>query len=880
MPLLLLATKLGLPPARPGGVVRPRLIARLDQSLAEGRHLTLVSAPAGFGKTTLLRDWAAGCERLVAWLSLDAGDGDPQRFLTYVAAALQQVAPGLGAGTRRRAPGLLRASSAPPAESALTALLNDLAALSTDVVLVLDDYHVLDAPAIHAAVGFLVEHLPAQAHLVIATREDPPLPLARWRARGHLAELRVADLRFTPDEAATFLAESMGLRLSADEVAALEARTEGWIAGLQLAALSLQGQDDVAGFIASFTGSHHFVLDYLVEEVLQRQSPTVETFLLRTSILERLCGPLCDAVLADPAVSGAEMLARLERANLFLVPLDRERRWYRYHHLFAELLRQRLATREDSEEVAALHRRASAWYEDHGLEVDAFHHATAANDLPRAERLIEGRGLPLQFRGALAPILRWLSALPPAVLDARPSLWVTYASVLLATGRTRGIEEKLRAAERALEGVPTDERTRDVIGRIAATRAMLALSQDDLAALVTQTQRALAYLHPDNLAFRTSATWRLGYAHQRRGERAEARDAFSNALAASHAAGNTITEILAALGLANVQEADTQLHQAAETYARALRLAADLPFPVVSGAHLGLARIHYEWNDLDAAEQTWQRSLALARQIEHTDRAVACEIVHARLQLARGDVAGAAVTLAEAEQDARAHHFAQQLPEIAAARVLVLLRQGHLTTAAELAQAHDLPLSQARVLLAQGDPAAALALLEPLRRRAQERRWVDEQLSATLLAALAQHAAGESGQAMDMLAEALALAEPGGLLRVFVDEGVPMARLLREALAHGVSPDLVRRLLAAFPVESPPRVGAATAHLAESLTQRELEVLALVAEGLSNQAIAGRLVLSVHTVKVHARNINGKLGVSNRTQAVARARAFGLLSPT
>ena len=304
MPLLLLATKLGLPSPRPGGVVRPRLIARLDQSLAEGRHLTLVSAPAGFGKTTLLRDWAAGCERLVAWLSLDAGDGDPQRFLTYVAAALQQVAPGLGAGTRPRAPRLLRASSAPPAESTLTALLNDLAALSTGVVLVLDDYHVLDAPAIHAAVGFLVEHLPAQAHLVIATREDPPLPLARWRARGHLAELRVPDLRFTPDEAATFLAESMGLRLSADEVAELEARTEGWIAGLQLAALSLQDQDDVAGFIASFTGRHHFVLDYLVEEVLQRQSPTVETFLLRTSILERLCGPLCDAVLADPAVSG------------------------------------------------------------------------------------------------------------------------------------------------------------------------------------------------------------------------------------------------------------------------------------------------------------------------------------------------------------------------------------------------------------------------------------------------------------------------------------------------------------------------------------------------------------------------------------------------
>src|SRR6266700_1390373 len=401
MPTPILATKLYIPRLRPNVVSRPRLIERLNEGLH--RKLTLISAPAGFGKTTLVSEWVFGCQRPAAWLSLDEGENDPARFLTYLVAALQTLAATLGEGVLT----LLQSPQPPPPASILTALLNDLTTISDDFVLVLDDYHVLDAKPVDHALTYLVDHLPPQMHLVIATREDPPLPLARLRVGSYLTELRAVDLRFTPSEAAEFLNQGMGLNLSAEDIVALETRTEGWIAGLHLAALSLQGQQDATGFIKSFTGSHHFVLDYLVEEVLQQQSESVQTFLLRTSLLDRLCGSLCDAVLLNPSVSGQETLEYLEHANLFLVPLDNERRWYRYHQLFADLLRQRLhqstasSTGDERDSVAELHRRASQWLEDNSLEIEAFHHAAAANDIEHAERLIAGKGMPLHFRGAV-----------------------------------------------------------------------------------------------------------------------------------------------------------------------------------------------------------------------------------------------------------------------------------------------------------------------------------------------------------------------------------------------------------------------------------------------------------------------------------------------
>src|SRR5215216_2444913 len=428
----ILATKLYVPPPRPKVVSRTRLIERLNEGLH--RKLTLISAPAGFGKTTLVSEWVAGCERPTAWLSLDEGDNDPARFLAYLIAALQQIAPSLGAEVM----GLLQSPQPPPAASILTDLLNEITAIPDHFILVLDDYHVIDSKPIDQALSFLLEHQPPQVHLVIVTREDPDLPLARLRAQGQLTELRAAGLRFTASEAAEFLNTVMGLNLSAADIASLEDRTEGWIAGLQLAALSMQGSKDTANFIKSFTGSHHFVMDYLVEEVLQQQPESVQTFLLRTSILDRLCGSLCDAVLLAPSgsASGQETLEYLERANLFLVPLDSERRWYRYHHLFADLLRQRLlqgiasSTGDTENRVNELHLRASQWYEDNGLELEAFQHAAAANDVERAERLMAGKGIPLHFRGGVTPLLEWLETLPTSVLNARPSLWWRHASLL------------------------------------------------------------------------------------------------------------------------------------------------------------------------------------------------------------------------------------------------------------------------------------------------------------------------------------------------------------------------------------------------------------------------------------------------------------------
>jgi len=881
----ILTTKLYIPPPQPKVVLRPRLIERLNEALH--RKLTLISAPAGFGKTTLLSEWVAGCEKPAAWLSLDEGDNDPTRFLAYLVAALQTIAPNIGEGVL----GVLQSPQPPPTESILTALLNEIDTVPDDFVLVLDDYHVIDGSAVDEALSFVLEHLPPGMHLVIATREDPHLPLARLRGRGQLSEVRADDLRFTPDEAAEFLNQVMGLKLSAEDIAALETRTEGWIAGLQMAALSMQGLADTTSFIKSFTGTHHYVLDYLVEEVLKQQPESIQTFLLRTSILGRLCGPLCDAVVLDPAVSGQETLVYLERANLFLVPLDNERRWYRYHHLFADLLRQRLhhsdtsSTGNEARDVAELHIRASMWCEDNGLEVEAFQHAAAADDVERAARLVEGEGMPLHFRGAVAPVLSWLESLSTTELDAMPSLWVMYASAMLFVSQTTGVEEKLQAAEEALQDAAPDDKTRDLIGHIAAIRATLAVIQQDVETIIAQSRRALEYLHPDNLPVRTATTWTLGNAYQLQGDRAAASQAYSEAIAISEAIGHSIITIMATTGLGEVQEAENQLHLAAQTYRRVLQLAGDPPLPVACEAHLGLARIAYEWDDLDAAQKHGQQGVQLARQIENADRFVACEVFLARLKLAQGDVDGAADVLDAAGQSVRQHNFVHRIPDVAGAQVLTLLHQGNLAAAAQLAQSHQLPISQARVHLAKGDSPTALAVLEPLRRQADAMGWADERLKVMVLQAVAHQAHGENNEAVQLLGDALAQAELGGFIRIFVDEGIPMAQLLSEAAAHGIMLDYTGKLLAAFEAEaqmSEDRSYLPSAPPAQSLTeplsQRELEVLQLIAQGLSNREISERLYLALDTVKGHNRRIYGKLLVQRRTEAVAKARSLGILS--
>ena len=894
----ILVTKLYIPPARPKVVLRQRLIDRLNEGLAAESRLTLISAPAGFGKTTLLSAWVASCRRPVAWLSLDEGDNDPARFLAYLVGALQTIVPNIGDGLL----GLLQSSGPqlPPIQSILTTLLNKISAIPNDFILVLDDYHLADSQPVDQGLTFLLEHLPPPMHLVIATREDPNLPLARWRARGQLTELRVADLRFTPAEAAAFLNQVMSLNLLAEDVTALESHTEGWVAGLQLAALSMRGHEDIPAFIKSFTGSHHFVMDYLVEEVLQQQPANIQSFLLRTSILERLCASLCDAVLLNASASGQATLEFLERANLFIVPLDNERRWYRYHHLFADLLRQRLQQKDKTAtslggeagnaevEVAEYHRRANAWYEENGFDFEAFQHAAAANDIERAERLIDAKGMPLHFRGMVMVVIDWLASLPAPVLDARPSLWVRYATLLLVTGQTTGVEEKLQAAEAAfaagLQGAHGNDRIHNFTGQIAAARATVALTHYQPEAMLAQSLRALEFLPPDNLSFRATAYWTMASAYQLQGDRGAARRAYSEGAAISQAAGDTFNTILAISGLGTIQELENQLYQAAESYRQVLRLFGEHPQPNAGESYLGLARIYYEWNDLAAAEQLARQSLVLARQYDRViDRFVISQVFLGRLKIAQADLAGAEAILAEAEQATQQNNFVYRLPEVAAAQGLLLLRQGNLAAAAHLAQIYDLPIIQARVYLAQADPAAALALLEPLRRQMETRRWEDERLKVMVLQAVALRALGQKNQAVQVLGDALALAEPGGFIRIFIDEGLPLAELLAEAAVRAVAPDYVGKLLAAFDLEKQSAQSTGKSDLmhaqpiVEPLSQRELEILRLIAQGLSNQAIGKRLFVSLNTVKGHNRIIFDKLQVQSRTEAVARARQLGLL---
>jgi LuxR family maltose regulon positive regulatory protein len=879
MPATILATKLYIPRPRSKIVLRPGLLERLNEGLTSGHILTLISASAGFGKTTLVSEWIGNCGRPAVWLSLDESDNDPLRFISYLAAGLQTIKAGLGAALLAS----LQTSGpqSPPTESILTSLINEIIPITGDFILVLDDYHVIDAKAVDDALTFLIEHLPPQMHLVITTREDPQLPLSRLRVRNQLTELRAADLRFTPAEAADFLNQVMGLNLPADDITALEARTEGWIAGLQLAALSMQGQQDTTGFIRSFTGGHHFVLDYLIEEVLQQQPESVQTFLLRTSILDRMCASLCDAVLLN--ASGQETLETLERANLFIVPLDNERHWYRYHHLFGDLLRQRLGQSLTPGAIAADHIRASEWHEVNGLMFEAFRHAAAANDVGRAGRLIGSRDMPLHLSGVVMAVLDWLASLPDPVLDASPWLRVKSATLSLMAGQTTGVEDKLQAAEKALQHVEQDAGTRDLIGQVACARATLALTRYDTETMLAQARRALEYLHPDDLPFRFTANWALATASIFNGDRVTAARASKEGISISQKSGDVFSTILATTNLGRVQEMENQFHLAAETYRSVLPLFGDHPQPNASEAYLGLANIHYEWNDLETAQKYGEQSLQLARQFDRViDRFIVSEVFLSRLKLARGDVDGAAALLARAEESAHRKNFLLRLPEIASAQVLVLLRQGSIDAADQLTQTYELSLSRVRVLLARGDPSAALALLEPLHGQMQARGWQDELLKVMVVQAVALHLHREEDAAVQLLANALALAEPGGFIRTFIDEELPMAKLLIEVASRGVKPDYTARLLAAFETKAGTSAGKpdllpAQPGLIDPLSLRELEILRLIAQGLSNREIGERLFLALDTIKGYNRRIFDKLQVQSRTEAIARARELGVL---
>ncbi len=876
----LLSTKFFIPKPRPELVSRTRLLDQLSDSL--NRKLTLISAPAGFGKTTLISEWVEKNDKAVAWLSLDEDDCNLSKFLVYLVAAIQTVQ----SGVDKEELVLLQTPQSIPSRQILIDLLNQISSISDDFLLVLEDYHAIDSSEVDEALTFLLDNLPPCMHLIITTREDPNLPLARLRAQGQLNEIRSADLRFDHAEAAEFFNHNMKLDLSIESVEALGMRTEGWIAGLQLAAISLQGEKDTAGFIKSFTGSHHFVLDYLVEEVLLKQPETIQDFLLYTSILDRFCAGLCDAIMPESSISGRESLAILEAANLFIFPLDHHREWYRYHHLFSELLRHRLSEKTSSKDgnalgLAQLHLRASQWFEDNDFEVEAFQHAVAAGDLVRAERLMKGKEIPLQYRGGVVPVRKWLESLPLNVMDSKPSLWVAYASILTMIGKdVEKINGVLTSAESALQKTEPDEENRDLTGQVAAIRAMIAIPQNKVAEIITHSHRALENLSPDNISVRTTATWALGYAYQIQGDRASASRIHHEALSISQASGNIMISIAALTSLGQIQISENLLHHAAEYFNKVLQLAGEPASPVACEAHLGLARINYQWNNLTTAKNHAEISMRLARKMENIDTPANSELLLALIKFTLGDRNGALENLVSAEQYIHHKRFSHLMPELVAIHVLFSLANGNPAKAVHWFEKHDLPVVHARFLLAQGENLQTVEILKPYRQAMELKQWNDEQLKALILEAVAYHALENDQHALILLKQAINLAEPGGFIRLFIDEGPPMAEMLKELKSQNFNPSYIRHLLSEFDRENKTEIQPSLSpseEFSDSLSERELEILQCVARGLSNREISERLFLSLNTIKGYNHRIFNKLQVQRRTEAVARARELDLI---
>ncbi len=802
-----LATKLYIPPPQPNAVPRPRLIARLNEGLRAGRKLALISAPAGFGKTTLVSEWIAaitptsghpspggqpsrrfantGRRGEVAWLSLDEDDSDLARFLTYFVAAVQTISPNFGEGVLAALQ-----SSQPPPNALLTTLLNELATIPDRFVLILDDYHLLDCKPIDETLTFLLDHLPPQLQLVITTREDPQLPLARLRARGQLIELRATDLRFTPVEAAEFLNHAMGLDLSADNIAALESRTEGWIAGLQLAALSMQGRSDAASFIGSFTGSHHFILDYLLEEVLQQQTPEIQSFLFRTSILDRLCGSLCEAVLLTPVGSGQATLEYVERANLFIVPLDNERRWYRYHRLFADLLRQRLHQIDPN--VAEHHLRASQWYATNNYMAEAFHHAIAAKDSAQAAGVAERAWQSMDDTFQTAAWLSWIKQLPEEVIRTRPVLCTQIGMAFMDAGEPEASERRLRDAERWLEGssegmVVVEEALLGAVpAMIAMARAYNAQVQGDLAATVKYAELALQLIPEDDVYRRAQAAVMLNFTHWANGDLEAARRTMADWMNSMQQLGNSVFVVASAFAMADILIAQGRLREAVRTYEQSLQLA-DEAGPeaqsITAHHHLGLALLYHETGKAETLARHWQQAEELGTHTTLVDWPTRWRVAQARLKQDEGDF-DAALELLDEAQRVYVKNPVPDLSPIAALKAQVHLKQGRLIKAQDWARERGLSpadeinylhefeyITLARILMAEGSAQQASDLLECLRQTAEAQDRLGSVIEISIVQALAYQAQSNTSGALAALDRALTLAEPEGYVRTFVNEG-------------------------------------------------------------------------------------------------------------
>ena len=879
----LLRTKLYIPPSRLTQIIRPRLSSLIDGGL--DRALILVSAPAGYGKTTLLSSWLKEKRIPSAWLSLDGGDNDPIRFLLYLHAALAPLAPGI----EDELYGLLHNIKPAQYENVINLLVNELASFSNPLVLVLDDFHTIHSEDVINILAYLLEHLPPQMHLTILTRTDPPLPLSRLRARNQLLDIRAEQLRFTQDEIATFLNDVMGLDLTVNDLSALGTRTEGWIAGLQLAALSMQGSEDIHAFVSAFTGSHHYVMDYLVEEVLKLQPKKISAFLLQTSILDRLCGSLCEAVveaeMSNP-VDGQTVLETLEEKNLFVIPLDDERHWYRYHHLFADVLRKRLE-HSYPQLLPELHNRASQWYEQNGFISESIQQAIAAGDQDRAARLIENNGCFLLMSGEVATLLNWADAID-FQSENHPWLAIQKAWALALSGDLDRIEPTLRVPEELLAPLEPTVEVRTMQGTIAAARAHCANLQGDTHSAAKYARQALELL-PDcssiSQSIRSVATSILGDASWINGNLDEATRAYTEAIRIGRDAGNLHMVIIANSNLADILIEQGQLHRAEDTLTHSLQMAVrpdGQRLPLAGKLCAGLGKLAYERNQLKNADQYLQQCIDLCRQWGEIDLQAIAYAMLARLDQVQGHLEMATKAIREADQLAAQHALlsgrsVQWMYE----HSRFWLARGNLEKPSQLIQKNvlstedEFPYQQLpeyvillRVLLAHSDYEAALVLSERLLQQAESVGGIGLVIEILILQALAFQGKKDTNHCLAVLERALALAEPEGYVRIFLDEGETMTRLLCQVQSRQAGSNYATELLSKIG-----RISSMTQPsmqlLIEPLTAREVEVLKLIKAGCSNQDIAEQLFISTPTVKRHISNIYGKLGVESRTQAVA-----------
>ena len=924
----LLATKLYIPPARLEWVLRTHLIERLNQGLSH--KLTLISAPAGFGKTTLLSELVHNLETskrsgipTFCWVSLDKEDNDPARFWAYVLAALQTSLPGVGRGLQEA----LQSPQPPPIEAILTTLINEITAGQQALVLLLDDFHVIEAQPIHDGLVFLLDHLPPQMHLVISSRANPPWPLARLRARHDLVELRARDLRFTPNEAAAFLNQIMKLNLTAGDITALDERTEGWIAGLQMAALSLQGRDNAHSFISSFTGSHRFIFDYLVEEVLQNQSREVQDFLLETSILERLNASLCDYISGresriknreldttlldrDSTLDSQTILEQLDRANLFIIPLDNERQWYRYHHLFADLLRSRLE-HDQPDQFVSLHARASTWCEEHGFTPEAIEHALSARNIERAAYLVERNALALLNHGQLSTLLNWLNALSQETVHSRPWLCIAQAWLYAYGGQAEELVACLQEAENRLAEIEDLEQQKSLSGYIAAIRAYDTWQRGESDLAIRHARQALEALPKTDLVARSQVATTLGLALQYIDDYDGTAQAYQLAVATSRETGDMHLAAFAYGCRAFLQIILGQLHQAYTTCQEGLSLVeatdqkdgigedagrGSWKVPTLGYIYTSLSIILLDWNDLEAALQYAKESVKLAERWEQADLLHHSYTCLANVLIETGDVDEASEIVQKAKLLAnRVSTWFSRISELQEVRLNIakgdlqpalLWMQAHEFTRDYLSDGRNLQLGNmvASIYAEQRKYPEALQVLDKIESEIGKPGTLHEVIKALILQALILQETGKSQAALSALERALRLAEPEGFVRVFIRKGAQMTGLLRKVAARGLQPTFVSKLLSALEVDTrtlklpvpPEQPSMIPGRLVEPLSERELEVLRLLGSPLSIPEIAERLIVSPNTVRSHVKSIYGKLDVHNRMEAIELARELRL----